>query len=162
MLGGLESCKRRGGCLESQELGLRLGMPLLQEAAGLPWTAHCHEPVCPSGHPEGTEMMLFILYPAIFRMKKNTVERVSVLSKLSTKEKVAAAPGVRESCVVSARPAPESPVPPHRHPTVFPAKLYAVRNWESINNLISPGKISSVHFKSCCNLKIIFPHWSVQ
>lgn len=117
MLGGLESRKRRGGCLESQELGLRLGVLLLQEAAGLPWTTHCHEPVCPSGHPEGAEMMLFILFPAIFRMKKNTVERVSVLSKLSTKEKAVAAPGVRESCVVSARPAPESPTPPHSLPS---------------------------------------------
>ena len=74
------------GWLESQELRVRLGEPLQQEAAGLPWTAHHHEPVCPSGQPEGAEMMLFILFPAILS-EKNTVERVSVLSKLSTTEK---------------------------------------------------------------------------
>lgn len=60
-------------------------------------------------------------------------------------------PQVRESWAVSALPglpqAPPRPAPPH--PTVFPAKLYAVRNWELINNFISPAKISSVHFKPC-------------
>lgn len=47
-------------------------------------------------------MILFILFPAIFRVeKKNRAERVSFLSKLSTKEKAAVAQGLKEGWTVS-------------------------------------------------------------
>lgn len=46
-------------------------------------------------------MILFILFPATFGVEKNRAERVSALSKLSTKEKAIAARGLKGGCTVS-------------------------------------------------------------
>lgn len=46
-------------------------------------------------------MILFILFPATFRVEKNRAESVSALSKLSTKEKAIAAQGLKGGGTVS-------------------------------------------------------------